>query len=93
MTQLADTVKENKPVIQTHEKQKIEQGQLSLFEEEKLEADLRQKERQNDQPSELEQRIKELDLLNMTPMDAMNVLYECQKALKQTDRKNVLIRG
>ncbi|HET6873024.1 MAG TPA: DNA mismatch repair protein MutS, partial [Sporolactobacillaceae bacterium] len=97
----ADTVKEGKPVSESHEKQTVEHGQLSLFEEAnlelkpkaKLEAGLQQVGEQAAPPSELEERIKALDLLNMTPMDAMNVLYECQKALKQSERKNVLIRG
>jgi DNA mismatch repair protein MutS len=66
-----------------------EQGQLSLFEE----PILNQMNEIKEQSSEWESRIKELDLLNMTPMEAMNVLYECQRSLKKTERKNVLARG
>ena len=74
-----ETIKENT----------MAQGQLSLFEE----PDLKQKDEIKEKPSELVQRIKDLDLLNMTPMEAMTVLYECQKELKKTERKNVLVRG
>ncbi len=48
--------------------------QLSLFvEEEKPKA----------KTSKLESRLKDLDLMQMTPMDAMNELYQMQKQVKQ----------
>jgi DNA mismatch repair protein MutS len=89
LTQEQDQLKESAPNIEKRDLTEPEQGQLSLFEE----TDLHQTNERKEQESEWERRIKELDLLNMTPMEAMNVLYECQRALKKTEQKNVLIRG
>lgn len=62
-------------------------GQLSLFEE----PDKRVM-RQAADESVWEKRLREIDLLNMTPMEAMNVLYECQMAIKQVKRGKQLVK-
>ncbi|WP_173916435.1 DNA mismatch repair protein MutS [Halobacillus sp. Marseille-Q1614] len=51
----------------------VEEEQLSLFVE---------KETQEVKPSGLEKQLKNLNLMEMTPMDAMNELYRLQKSLK-----------
>ncbi|WEG11543.1 DNA mismatch repair protein MutS [Pullulanibacillus sp. KACC 23026] len=67
---------------------KADSGQLTLF------GDLEVKEpKPGNKASELERRIKELDLLNMTPMEAMNVLYDCQMALRNHRRAKSLTKG
>ena len=35
-----------------------------------------------DKSNEIENELKKLDVLNITPMDAMNILYNLQKKLK-----------
>lgn len=63
---------EEKSGKEHHSKYDIE-GQLSLFQ---LEADDHSKE------VELYEEIKELDISNMTPMDALNYLFQTQKKMK-----------
>ncbi|ELK44500.1 DNA mismatch repair protein MutS [Halobacillus sp. ACCC02827] len=55
-----------------------EEQQLSLFVEE-----TKQKEEKKKSSSVIEKRLKALDLMEMTPMEAMNELYSLQKELKK----------
>lgn len=55
----------------------VDEEQLSLFvEEEKLQPQSKQ------EPSSIENYVENLNLLEMTPMDAMNELYQLQKRIK-----------
>lgn len=57
-----------------------EEEQLSLFVEEPKE---KPKQARHTDTSILEKRLSSLDLMEMTPMDAMNELYQLQKSLKK----------
>ncbi|MBN8234529.1 DNA mismatch repair protein MutS [Halobacillus kuroshimensis] len=59
-----------------------EEEQLSLFVEEPKEKP-KQEKQSTSQISNLEKRLSSLDLMEMTPMDAMNELYQLQKSLKK----------
>ena len=67
---------EEKSGKEHHSKYDIE-GQLSLFQ---LETEDHSKE------MELYEEIKDLDISNMTPMDALNYLFQTQKKMKQSGR-------
>lgn len=83
VTQLQDKIIEAKSVneeeIQTNTKKNKEQNnddsQLSLFTPEIVQV--------NNKDDKLIKEIKELDLIEMTPLDVMNVVYKWQKQLKK----------
>ncbi|MFF2287202.1 DNA mismatch repair protein MutS [Peribacillus butanolivorans] len=66
------------PITETAPKAEVNEAQLSFFREEAP------KERMSSSPKEKKvlDDIKSLDILEMTPLDAMNILYKLQKKLK-----------
>nr|WP_295975419.1 DNA mismatch repair protein MutS [uncultured Bacillus sp.] len=59
--------------------QEVEEAQLSFFVEEPMQ---NKKDLLHTKEKRIVERIKELDILDMTPMQAMNILYELHKKLK-----------
>ncbi|MDQ0161814.1 DNA mismatch repair protein MutS [Aeribacillus alveayuensis] len=92
LAQLPDQVIERaKELLRQFEEEyqhgKIEQPvkeamQLSLFEEAEIQSDKKRATNLEKKEYEVIQHIKSLDLLDMTPLDAMNELYKIQKKLK-----------
>ena len=70
-----ETVKETEVPVQG---QAEEKAQLSFFEE----AETVKKEKVTSTEQKCLQKLKSLNLLEMTPLDAMNALYELQKKVK-----------
>ncbi|SDO81171.1 DNA mismatch repair protein MutS [Halobacillus aidingensis] len=70
---------ENGPVKNEASTSPEEEEQLSLFVEE---SKPEKKRTMEPQASHIEKRLQSLDLMEMTPMDAMNELYQLQKRLK-----------
>ncbi|MFE4349741.1 DNA mismatch repair protein MutS [Peribacillus butanolivorans] len=66
------------PITETAPKAEVNEAQLSFFREEAP------KEKTSSSPKEKKvlDDIKSLDILEMTPLDAMNILYKLQKKLK-----------
>ncbi len=58
------------------------QGQLSFFEEDESEPN-EKKENNFTLESKIIHALKEIDLFDITPMDAMNELYKLQKEVKK----------
>ncbi|MFS0782211.1 DNA mismatch repair protein MutS [Bacillus sp. 1P06AnD] len=73
---IADRVKED-----IQEKKEAEEGQLSFFESGHAESDGKGKLNQREQACL--SKLKSLNLLEMTPLDAMNALYDLQKKAKK----------
>ena len=71
----------HEPVLNTEiatEKLSAEEGQLSFFEEDQTE----KKTTISAKEKKVLEKIRELDILDMTPMQAMNILYELHKKMK-----------
>ncbi|TYR81074.1 DNA mismatch repair protein MutS [Priestia megaterium] len=64
----------------TNDQEKEEEGQLSFFEIEEKKA---VKPSLSKREKLILEQLKELDILEMTPLDAMNAIYELQKSLKK----------
>lgn len=79
---LEDQSKEGYQVMKK-EANDYDQQQLSFFEIERKEKNNRKK-ALNTEEYEIIDEIKKLDLMEMTPLDAMNHLYQLQKKLKST---------
>lgn len=60
-----------------------EQIQLSLFTETKLAEERRMLGKEEKQYKEIVKKIESLDLINMTPLEGFNILYELQKQLRK----------
>ena len=58
----------------------VEEAQLSFFEEE--EYPIKENHSITTKEKRVLEKIKELDILDMTPMQAMNILYELHKKMK-----------
>ena len=74
---LEELESDDKPTPRT---EKIEDGQLSFFVEEKLPA---KKEKQSAKQHMVVTELKDLNLFELTPLEAMNELYRLQKMVKQ----------
>ena len=57
----------------------VEEAQLSFFEEEETQS---KRIHHTTKEKRVLEKIKELDILDMTPMQAMNILYELHKKIK-----------
>ncbi len=57
----------------------VDEAQLSFFEEESTQT---KKTQHTTKEKRVLEKIKELDILDMTPMQAMNILYELHKKMK-----------
>ena len=71
----------NEPVLNTEivtEKLTAEEGQLSFFEDNQTE----KKTTISAKEKKVLEKVRELDVLDMTPMQAMNILYELHKKMK-----------
>ena len=71
----------HEPVLNTEittEKLSAEEGQLSFFEEDQTE----KKTTISAKEKKVLEKVRELDILDMTPMQAMNILYELHKKMK-----------
>lgn len=67
--------------IKTNEPTQLNEAQLSLFEEKEIETTTK-KSSQSNKEKDIIHHIKSINLLDMTPLDAMNELYNIQKKLK-----------
>ena len=71
----------HEPVLNTEivtEKLSAEEGQLSFFEDNQTE----KKTTISAKEKKVLEKVRELDILDMTPMQAMNILYELHKKMK-----------
>ena len=81
MYQINLTEQVHEPVLNTEittEKLSAEEGQLSFFEEDQTE----KKTTISAKEKKVLEKVRELDILDMTPMQAMNILYELHKKMK-----------
>lgn len=76
--------KQGRPVEKVESKERDSEGQLSFFEP----SDVKKQENKNTAPHPALEKLKKMELLSMTPLEAMNALYELQLSIKQEKQED-----